>query len=87
VYEPAILFSYQAINSIILSQECPLHGRTCYKSSLAARSPAAANLRQDLPNIVFLISDDHSKPDVVCYGNPAIRTPNLDRIAANGMRF
>jgi arylsulfatase A-like enzyme len=39
------------------------------------------------PNIVFLISDDHSWPDLGCYGNASIRTPNLDRMAKEGMRF
>lgn len=40
-----------------------------------------------LPNILFLISDDHSMPDLGCYGNKAIQTPNLDRLAGQGMRF
>ena len=39
------------------------------------------------PNIVFLFSDDHSVPDLGCYGNTAIRTPNLDALAAGGLRF
>jgi arylsulfatase A-like enzyme len=39
------------------------------------------------PNIVFLISDDHSAPDLGCYGNQAIRTPNLDRLASQGVRY
>ncbi len=42
---------------------------------------------QSPPNIVFLFSDDHSVPDLGCYGNTAIRTPNLDALAAGGMRF
>ncbi len=39
------------------------------------------------PNIVFLFSDDQSVPDLGCYGNTAIRTPNLDALAAAGVRF
>lgn len=39
------------------------------------------------PNILFLLSDDHSAPDLGCYGNPYVRTPRLDRLAAEGMRF
>jgi arylsulfatase A-like enzyme len=39
------------------------------------------------PNFVFLISDDHTWQDLGCYGNAAVRTPNLDRLAREGMRF
>lgn len=39
------------------------------------------------PNLLFLISDDHSAPDLGCHGNAAVRTPNLDRLAAQGARF
>ncbi len=38
------------------------------------------------PNILFLLSDDHSYPYLGCYGNPDTRTPNLDRFAAQGLR-
>ncbi len=39
------------------------------------------------PNIVFIFSDDHSKNSIGCYGSTDIKTPGLDRIAAEGMRF
>jgi len=38
------------------------------------------------PNILWLIAEDLS-PDLGCYGTPEVRTPNLDRLAAEGMRF
>ncbi|MBM3892726.1 MAG: arylsulfatase, partial [Verrucomicrobia bacterium] len=49
-------------------------------SSSALAAPAK-------PNILFLLSDDHSAPYVGCYGCKDVRTPNLDRFAAQGMRF
>jgi len=39
------------------------------------------------PNLLFLISDDHSASDLGCYGNRVVQTPNLDRMAREGMRF
>ena len=39
------------------------------------------------PNILFLLSDDHSYPFVGCYGDTNVRTPTLDKLASEGMRF
>jgi choline-sulfatase len=38
-------------------------------------------------NVVVIVSDDHTFKAAGCYGNPCIRTPNIDRIAAEGIRF
>jgi arylsulfatase A-like enzyme len=39
------------------------------------------------PNIVFLMADDQSCYSMGCYGNPDVRTPNLDQLAADGILF
>src|SRR3981189_721457 len=39
------------------------------------------------PNIVFIMADDLGYADVSCYGRPDLSTPNIDRIAAKGVRF
>jgi arylsulfatase A-like enzyme len=41
----------------------------------------------DKPNVLFLIADDLGVGDLGSYGQKKIRTPNLDRLAAEGMRF
>lgn len=39
------------------------------------------------PNFVFIIGDDISSADLGCFGNPGIRTPNIDRLAAESLVF
>ncbi|MDQ3622532.1 MAG: sulfatase [Verrucomicrobiota bacterium] len=55
--------------------------------SFAAITLAASGADPSKPNILLLLSDDHSYPFVGCYGNRNVRTPNLDRLAAEGMKF
>ena len=41
----------------------------------------------DRPNILFILTDDHSVQGLSCYGGTLMETPNLDRIAEEGMRY
>jgi len=50
-------------------------------------SPAADSLVGRKPNIVFLITDDQGYGDISAHGNPVLKTPNLDRLHAEGVRF
>ncbi len=38
-------------------------------------------------NLLFIISDQHNRNALGCYGHPCVQTPNLDRLAAGGTRF
>ena len=38
-------------------------------------------------NVLLIMSDQHSKYHIGCYGDPVVRTPNLDALAREGMRF
>ena len=51
---------------------------------LAAVTAAAAPSR---PNIIFILSDDQGYGDFSCNGNPILKTPNLDRLHDEGVRF
>ncbi len=42
---------------------------------------------QKRPNIVIFISDDQSQMDVGCYGNSQVKTPHMDQLAKEGMKF
>lgn len=46
----------------------------------------AANA-QNRPNILYIMCDDMGYGDLACYGQRYISTPNIDRLAAEGMRF
>ena len=39
------------------------------------------------PNIIFIMSDDHAERAISCYNDSLIQTPNIDRIASEGVRF
>ncbi len=63
-------------------------------AGVAATTKAATSLsgaeaagRKSRPNFVFLISDDQSYSGAGCDGNPAVDTPNINRLAREGMRF
>ncbi len=50
----------------------------------------AGNLRTESvkrTNIIYIMSDDHASHAISCYGSKINKTPNLDRLAAGGMRF
>ena len=48
---------------------------------------AAASAQQTPPNFVIIFADDLGYGDLACYGHPSIKTPHLDRMAREGMRF
>src|SRR5271156_197106 len=39
------------------------------------------------PNVVFILTDDQGYGELACHGNPIIKTPNLDRLASQSLRF
>lgn len=63
--------------------------RRDFLQSLAAvpfsLNPAAA--AAEPPNVIFILADDLGYGDLGCYGQKIIRTPRLDRMAAEGVRF
>ena len=52
-----------------------------------ARADAASALQPKQPNILFILVDDMGWQDLSCYGNDVFETPNLDKLAEQGMRF
>lgn len=61
-----------------------IHFLTLLLTCFALTFPANADNR---PNVILFIADDVSWNDYGCYGNQAARTPNIDALAADGIRF
>src|SRR5262245_51557814 len=53
----------------------------------AALVPASSLAAERRPNGVFILADDLGYTDVACYGSRYYETPNIDRMAAQGLRF
>ncbi len=56
---------------------------SAYTSSFCA----ADGISSEKPNIIFILADDLGFNQIGCYGDTLIKTPNLDRLAASGVRF
>ena len=49
--------------------------------------PVVVATSAEKPNVVVIVTDDQGTLDVNCYGSKDLHTPNMDAIAANGIRF
>ncbi len=56
-------------------------------AALSACAAPGAGRDTRRPNVVFILTDNHGAWTLGCYGNPDIRTPHLDRMAADGVLF
>ncbi len=68
----------------MLSMKLPL---SVFASVASVTLTAVLYAQPVRPNILFVLSDDHSYPFLSCYGSPNVKTPAIDGLAAGGMRF
>ena len=67
----------------------------CYESTIVYITPyrprvlACTSQKAEIkrPNIIFMMTDDHTTQAMSCYGGRLIQTPNMDRIANEGIRL
>uniref|UniRef100_A0A2K6RAF3 Arylsulfatase L n=1 Tax=Rhinopithecus roxellana TaxID=61622 RepID=A0A2K6RAF3_RHIRO len=87
-----LMLSQAASEGIVFNS---LQIRLCFRSWLAgmlavllALAPSASsNISTSRPNILLLMADDLGIGDIGCYGNNTMRTPNIDRLAEDGVRL
>jgi hypothetical protein len=75
------------VQLVALWTRAPLLVLAALTASARGAAPAAAPAAAGKPNIIFLLADDLGYGDLGCYGQKRIKTPNIDRMADQGMRF
>lgn len=60
---------------------------TCFVLLSAGSAAAQSPEKPKLPNVVFIVSDDHGSDDYGFLGHPLVKTPNLDRLAKESLVF
>src|SRR5262249_31565744 len=66
---------------------CPVTRRFSAVLLLLTFAAVGAGAAERPPNLVFILTDNQGAWTLGCYGNPDIRTPNIDRLATEGVRF
>ncbi len=62
-------------------------GSIACESPARARRGLAAKSTGRKPNIIYIMADDAGYGDLSCYGQKKFRTPNIDRLASEGLKF
>lgn len=76
-----------AIRFLFLASAAVLFAAWSAVGALAADTASASKANQQRPNIVLIVADDLGINDLSCYGRRDQPTPNLDRLAGQGLRF
>jgi len=76
------------MNPLILKNSRPLATSLSLILSLAfAVQIAAAQDSSERPNVILIMTDDQGYGDMACHGNPVLKTPNLDQLHGESVRF
>lgn len=59
----------------------------CSSTKVNKDSNTKANINNNKPNIIYILADDLGYGDLSCYGQTKFSTPNIDRLAAEGIKF
>ncbi len=67
--------------------QCSVVALAMVTTSCDSTNDSSQRGSSERPNIIFIFSDDHTNEAIGAYGNPFVKTPNIDRIAAEGAIF
>jgi arylsulfatase len=81
--QAAVKCSPDALEGAVMKRAIAWSWFVCLAMVAGPLSPA----RGGPPNVVFILADDLGRGDLGCYGQEKIKTPNIDRLAREGMRF
>ncbi len=94
IYHRSSRHRFQGAASAISCTACTaLMGYTAWLGQLLCATALSAQTAQQLdvpaqqPNVIVIMADDLGYGDVSCYGATSLKTPNIDRLAAEGLRF
>jgi len=60
---------------------------SCIVSSILSGAGLIASAKQLRPNVIVVLSDDQGYADFSCHGNPVLKTPFLDKLYGESVRF
>ncbi len=81
------LLAYSFLPSVIGFAESELVRQACQVDGIEREAFVSAPAVAKRPNLVFILTDNQGAWTLGCYGNPDIRTPHIDQLAKEGMRF
>ena len=71
----------------ILQALAAMAAGSCAGFPLASSARNQSKPKRNQPNIIFIMADDLGYGDLACYGHPRNKTPNIDKLAKEGLRF